>query len=340
MSKRASGQHAQRSHTQTSERNKGTQIAPVWFKMPDKAFHSILFPVDFSVSSEATAPHVRYIAEQSGATVVLLHVIPWLSAWYSVTELRPAILGDPDLRRLEEYAQVSLETFREKYFSGIPSHREVQSGAVAETIVDRAASWGVDLIMMPTRGLGRSRPFLIGSTTAKVLHDAMCSVWTSPHLGDAEPGPYKNVLCTVDRDEIPRGYLEEATRLATCFESKLNFVTAVPSYVGGTGDEHTLRHLTTEFPQAEVHQCDDPSSCSIITETGSVGDVIRKVAETHAIDLVVTNRGHLHEPSGRFLSHVYEIVLEARCPVLSLCIHVKKHARETLEVSRAQAVGL
>src|SRR5947209_5643442 len=170
------------------------------FNMPDKAFHSILFPVDFSHSGEATAPHVRYMAEQTGATVMLLHVIPWLSAWYGVTELRPAISGDPALRRLQEQAELALEVFRETYFSGIPSHCEIQSGAVAETITDRAVNWGVDLIMMPTRGLGRSRPFLIGSTTAKVLHDASCAVWTSPHLRSATPKPYMNVLCTVDRE--------------------------------------------------------------------------------------------------------------------------------------------
>ena len=271
--------------------------------------------------------------------MVLLHVIPWLSGWYSVTELRPPIPGDPGLRRLEEQAEVALEIFREKHFSGIPSHREIQSGAVAETITDRAVDWGVDLIMMPTRGLGRSRPFLIGSTTAKVLHDANCAVWTSPHLGSATPKPYRNVLCTVDREEIPRGYLEEATRLAACFGSKLSFVTAVPSYVGGAGDEHPVQHLTTEFPQAEVDECSDPPNCSTITETGPVGEVIRKVVQSHSADLVITNRGHLHQDSGRFVSHVYEIVLESPCPVLSLCIHAKKPFHESSELIRAQAVG-
>lgn len=319
---------------------KGTPIASLRIEMPDKAFHSILFPVDFSVSSEATAPHVRYVAERTGATVVLLHVIPWLSAWYGATELRPAILGDEDLRRLEEQAGLTLEIFREKYFSGIPSQREVQSGAVAETITDRAVNWGVDLIMMPTRGLGRTRPFLIGSTTAKVLHDATCAVWTSPHLGDAAPRPYRNILCTVDREEIPQGYLEEVTRLAACFESKLSFITAVPSYVGGAGDEHRLRHLATEFPQAEVHQCADPAECSVITETGSVGDVIRKAAETHSSDLVITNRGHLHEAGGRFVSHVYEIVLESTCPVLSLCIHAAHHPNNIRKVDGRQPVAV
>jgi nucleotide-binding universal stress UspA family protein len=289
--------------------------------MSNQAFRSILFPVDFSAASEATAPHVRALAERTGASVVLLHVIPWLSGWYSVTELRPPVAGDPDLRKLEEQGTVALELFREQYFSGISSHREVVSGAVAETITDRAVNWGVDLIMMPTRGLGRSRPFLIGSTTAKVLHDARCAVWTSPHLNTLNPfHGYKTIVCTMDRDDIPRGYIEEAARLASCFKSKLIFATAVPSCVGGCGDEHRLSNIASEFPQVEVHQIIDSVDCTVISETGSVGDVIKKVAETHNADLVLTNRGHLQHPFGKFRTHAYEIVLESPCPVLSLCI--------------------
>jgi nucleotide-binding universal stress UspA family protein len=289
--------------------------------MSDQAFHSILFPVDFSEATEAAAPHVRGLAEQSGATLILLHVIPWLSGWYSTTELRPPVSGDAELRSLQEQAALALERFREKYFPKVGCHCEVVSGAVAETIVDRAKDWGADLIMMPTRGLGRSRPFLIGSTTAKVLHDACCAVWTSPHLSKMQPfHGYKNILCTVDRDDIPRGYLEQATRIASSFHSKLSFVTAVPSYSGGYGDEHHLETLATEFPQVQVHQIVDSLDCSVITETGSVGDVIKKVAETHNADLVLTNRGHLQHPFGKFRTHAYEIVLESPCPVLSLCI--------------------
>jgi nucleotide-binding universal stress UspA family protein len=308
--------------------------------MAGQVFHSILFPLDFSQASEATAPHVRGLAEQTGASVILLHVIPWLAGWYSATELGPPVAGDSDLRKLEEQGTVALELFREKYLPEIRCHCEVISGAVAEMITDKAVNRGVDLIMMPTHGLGRSRPFLIGSTTAKVLHDASCAVWTSPHLTKMKAFyGYKKIVCTVDREDIPRGYLEEATRLASCFDSKLMFVTAVPNYMREYGNEHRRSRFASEFPGPRVHQLVDSLNCSVISETGSVGDVVKRVAETHDADLVLTNRGHLQHPFGKFRTHAYEIVLESPCPVLSLCIfsspqsHASVKTQTTLETA-------
>jgi nucleotide-binding universal stress UspA family protein len=68
---------------------------------PDAAFTSILFPVDFSPMSTATVPHVRGLAQMTGAKVTLLHVVPWLSAWYGTTELLSPIPGDEGLHALE-----------------------------------------------------------------------------------------------------------------------------------------------------------------------------------------------------------------------------------------------
>lgn len=306
------------------------------------AFQSILFPVDFSEASASTALHVRGVAERTGARVTLLHVIPWLSAWYGETELRAAVPGDDALRNLADQSATALKMFRAKYFSDIPSSSQVTTGAVAETITETAAESGVDLIMMSTRGLGKSRPFLIGSTTAKVLHDATCAVWTSPHIKPHNCfGKYEHILCSVDREDIPHGYIEEAIRLAACFQSKLTFLTAVPSCVGGCGDEHHIDSLAREFPRVHLEQLKRVPDCNVLFETGPVGDVIRKAVETHAVDLVLTNRGHIKHPFGRFRTHIYEIVLESPCPVLSLCIHLEKrdeaHPQNAATVKRYEA---
>ena len=204
------------------------------------AFQTILFPVDFSKMSEVTVPYVRGLAELTGATVTLLHVVPWLSAWYGTcaTEIHPAIAGDQVLRGLEAEQAVRLERFREQYFKDVASRTSVKSGAVAESIADAANDAGADLIMMPTRGLGPSRRFLIGSTTAKVLHDGMDQFSSTPIK--AILGLSSLVVYARPERSTPR-FPEGGRTPASCFGSKLSFVTAIPSMVGGPGEERRIR---------------------------------------------------------------------------------------------------
>ncbi len=58
-------------------------------------------------------------------------------------------------------------------------------GDPAQVITAFAHTQGVDLIMMPTHGYGPFRRLLLGSVTAKVLHDAECPVWTAVHMAKA-----------------------------------------------------------------------------------------------------------------------------------------------------------
>lgn len=297
--------------------------------MPHKpAFKSILFPVDFSKMSELTALQVHGLAQFTGAEITLLHVVPWLSAWYGTTEIHPTLLGDQILRNLEAEQTVRLEKFRERYFGDLACRTSAVSGAVAESITDAVKDCHADLIMMPTRGLGHSRRFLIGSTTAKVLHDASCTVWTSPHLHKLKLFTgFRHLLCTIDRNEVLPDFLEEAVRLASCFGSKLSFVTAFPNGAGGKVDERRVRRLDKEYPQAGLNaELCSKLDCMVYLETGGVGEVVRRLVEEQNVDLVVTNRGHLRHPFGKLRTHAYEIILESPCPVLSLCISAElKH---------------
>jgi hypothetical protein len=59
--------------------------------------------------------------------------------------------------------------------------RSVISGDPAKVIVDYAADHRIDLIVMPTHGRGAFRSLLLGSVTAKVLHDSNCAVLTTAH---------------------------------------------------------------------------------------------------------------------------------------------------------------
>ena len=81
-----------------------------------RPFQSILFPTDFSEASSNTAPYVREAAIATGARVSLLHVVPWLAAWYGQAEIHPVLAGDALLQQAGHDAARQLQAFRRMYF--------------------------------------------------------------------------------------------------------------------------------------------------------------------------------------------------------------------------------
>ena len=79
--------------------------------------------------------------------------------------------------------------------------RVLVEGDPAIEIVRAAHEGNFDLIVMPTHGYGPFRRFVLGSVTAKVLHDADCPVLTGAHLADLNPATpifFRNIVCAVD----------------------------------------------------------------------------------------------------------------------------------------------
>ena len=67
--------------------------------------------------------------------------------------------------------------FVSSHLPRIPVIPCVLSGDAAKIIVEHAHTKGTDLIVMGTHGFGGFRRMLLGSITAKVLHDARCPVF-------------------------------------------------------------------------------------------------------------------------------------------------------------------
>ena len=85
---------------------------------------------------------------------------------------------------------------------------------------------------MPTHGYGPFRRFLLGSVTAKVLHDAICPVWTGPHMESAPDYStvrFQNIVCVIDLGLHSREVLCWAGGFAREFGARLSIVHAIPS---------------------------------------------------------------------------------------------------------------
>ena len=65
---------------------------------------------------------------------------------------------------------------------------EIIQGPPAQVIVDEAESWGADLIIMGSRGLGVWNRVLLGSVSNAVVHHAKCSVEVVRTPQQKQPG--------------------------------------------------------------------------------------------------------------------------------------------------------
>ena len=131
----------------------------------------ILFPVDFSSRCRGAAAYVQALAGRFEAELILLHV------------MEPAY--NSTLENSHETWVESFESLFDKSLRHLRVRTLVEHGEAAQKIIECATVNHVDLIMIPTQGMGMYRRLILGSTSAKVLHDADCPVWTGVHLEKA-----------------------------------------------------------------------------------------------------------------------------------------------------------
>jgi nucleotide-binding universal stress UspA family protein len=173
--------------------------------------------------------------------------------------------------------------------------------------------------MMPTHAIGRRRQFLIGSTTAKVLHDAPCAIWTSPHPRELNPfRPYRRIVLAIDYRSLSIPLLVRASEFAELFGASLTVFSAIPS--ASDAGHQLVQKMKKEVAFALENQlAESRVKASICLLEGNPGDVICEVAEDiEKADLLITGRGRLDEAAGHVHSHNYEIIWNAPCPVMTL----------------------
>jgi nucleotide-binding universal stress UspA family protein len=280
----------------------------------------ILFPIDFSGHTYTTAPFVDAMASRFSARLVLLSVVPILSR--PSRESGQADLIDPE--PLKQDLEPRLDGVLRKEFAHLEVERVVELGDPAEVIARFADTQGVDLTMMPTRGQGPFRRLLLGSVTAKVVHDAQCPVWTNVHTDQPLPldAPVaQTVVCALDGTPESSPVMDWAARFAGRVGAKLRFVHVIPGL-----EESSLRFpkpklegLQQEaFGRIENLQRTAGVKAPTSVVIGKIGRRFCDEARNHQADLVVIGRGKLHDSAGRLGRNAYDIIRHAPCPVISV----------------------
>lgn len=270
----------------------------------------ILFPTDFSARSAAAANFVADMAGRFEAEIHLLHVAGRREDVFFAPEFAGTSLMEQYEKRLRE-AKQSIKYHLSEVFEAFPVVREVLEGDPASEIVSYAQRHAVDLIMMPTHGLGLFRRLLLGSVTAKVLHDAKCPVWTGVHAAEAprlEEIQFARVLCAIDLGPESEDALGWASAFAAEHEAELIVVHAV-AWEPLAGQAKRAAEDLLERLQLTAR---------LVVEEGEPGTVAAECAERENAALLVIARGSAADAAGRLRSHEYGIIRSSPCPVVSV----------------------
>jgi len=252
----------------------------------------------------------------------MLHVVEVPTGAYPGWPAEAALINLQDIQRVR---QQSLDSFLVNEFQDIGVTRIMSEGDPASGIAEYAERENADLVMMPTHGYGPFRRFLLGSVTAKVLHDVKCPVWTSAHIpeGPAPPAGYRSVICAVDLTPKSLPLIQWASAFAGENKGELRLLHAVPpaeprAAIDIEGERFRAFLFETAREDLAKLQREAGTNWDTVLEGGDVAQAVRRAAEQHHADLVVIGRGVMQERFGRMRTHVYSVIREAPCPVISV----------------------
>jgi nucleotide-binding universal stress UspA family protein len=269
--------------------------------------NKILFPVDFSDACLGAARYVEAFAGQFEAEIMLLH---------AVGSGEPG----PAKAQLDGFLESELKSFTTQRVCTAADHDP--SRAIAEA----ARSWNPDLVMMPTHGLGFFRSHLLGSVTAKMLHDLKCPIWTSVHAETAPPLEKihcRRILCSIDLTESSRDILAWASWVAGEYQAGLGIVHATVAADALAAGWH-LREEFAHYASTQANlrmdalQKDVGTAAQVFIHPGTPKAVVATAVSEFDADLLIIGR---HGKTG-FMEDLFPnataILRESPCPVISI----------------------
>jgi nucleotide-binding universal stress UspA family protein len=284
-------------------------------------FQRILFPIDYSEPCRAVIPYVQEMAYRFSTELTVAHAYIPLAAVIN-SEL---LVSDPELQaKAHVLEEEKLKQFACRAFPGQKFECIAQLGEPGGVIQHLVQERRADLVMLATHGHGPMRRFLLGSVTAKVLHDVSAAVWTGVGHALADHPvsvPYQSIVCAVDESNEAPAVLKAASAIAKIYGAQLWILHVVPT-PPAYPDVSVAGHLDDLMEAAHFKLRDLKSKLGVDAPHTVVNDVLAEGVRQEVIrrkgDLLVTGRGHAIGTFSRLWSHLYAIIRDSPCPVLSV----------------------
>ena len=283
-------------------------------------FDNILFPIDFSDSCNSVKADVEWLAKKFNSKVTLLYVFEVPPAWYGMgdayavsTEWLTQIMADAK-KRLDAFT-INLPAERVE--------RVLLEGRHATEIYHWCDKHNPDLVAMGTHGHGAMEGLMIGSVTAKVLHNVNVPLWLRPldaPKAASETARFQ-IVCGIGLAEETDSVLKYAKHLAEIFDAEVTLVHSVP-------EEETVPSRYLDFDLHKVlqgiaateiatHQRKAGTNFPTVLTNTAIGASLVTVATERNANMILIGRGHCQKFLGRFRTHALDLLSLAHCPVFS-----------------------
>ncbi len=222
------------------------------------------------------------------------------------------------LARAQKHGDASLGA----ELDGLVGKRLVAKGDPAHAIVLTSRDEKADLIVMPSHGFGAFYRFLLGSVTAKVLHESECPVWTGAHLEEAPAKlDLRHILCALDLKAHSQTTIVRATEWAAEFGARLTLVHVTPGVEmygpGGTYVDEKWKAMlvNTAMERMAAFQQGMGTHLEVLIVNGDVPGALQRAAKDAQADLLMVG---CRPSGGRLRTNGYAIIRESQIPVLSV----------------------
>jgi nucleotide-binding universal stress UspA family protein len=289
------------------------------------SIQKILVPVVFADTSRHVVHQAAWFARRLHAEMILLHVVTPLGYPAGVLENGHEITARDLHAHVVQLAQKDLDEALGPELDGIAVTRVLLKGDPAHEIVKTARDRNVDLVVMSTHGEGPFYRFLLGSVTAKVLHEIDCPVWTGAHLEEAQAREFsiRRVLCSADLSPHCRHTVSLASEMAATVDATLTLVHITASVEawgpGGSYVDPTWKEKIVGFAAEDLAklQKEMGTKAEVIIDSGNVPELLNRAAKQTKADVLVIGhvpgRSHLGDNGNG-----YGIIRKSHIPVLSV----------------------
>jgi nucleotide-binding universal stress UspA family protein len=278
----------------------------------------VLLATDFSESSTRALDYALGIADRYQAQLLLFHCLDPLLFDLAAKPGQIQKAFDDAHRNLQQVAQGLSRQHRAR---NVEIKVVAKSGDFGVTLPQVVHDLEIGLIVIGTHGRTGWKKLLLGSVAEAMIDYSPCPVLTvgpSTHQTRMQHfGPKNILLATASSDRYPlvEAYACSLARKSGARLSVINVIENNSDRVIAEISQFEWYEPTLTYGAAGGQQVSPQHR----TEIGTRGDLILKVAEQTAADLIVLGVPAGHKFTDRFLStDSYQVVCGSPCPVLAV----------------------